>query len=131
MPDNARGRSRKMLSLVSNKSARIGVFHLLDNPSLVVSEGDMVIIDGARQLSWNEQTSRYDLALPSRLFRDVHTRGRYSRCDKHRSACSALHASALVQRVCHKRAARLFNQIARDVSLQLLSGPQLILLAGM
>lgn len=42
------GRPRKMLYIVSFKCSRVGVFYLLDNTGLVVSEGDMVIVEADR-----------------------------------------------------------------------------------
>ena len=44
----AGGRPRKMLYIVSFKCSRVGVFYLLDNTGLQVSEGDMVIVEADR-----------------------------------------------------------------------------------
>lgn len=41
-------RPRKLLYIVSFKCSRVGVFYLLENTGLVISEGDMVIVEADR-----------------------------------------------------------------------------------
>lgn len=55
--------------VVSFKYSRVKLSSALDNTVLVVSEDDMVIIDGAGSITWNEQTCRYELALPCGVLR--------------------------------------------------------------